>query len=249
MLNVIVVDDEPAGRLAITRLIARHAGLNLVGEAASAAAAVALIARRNPDVAFLDIQMAGGDGFRVIADAPVAPRIVFVTAHANHAAKAFDVEAVDFLLKPVQPHRFARTVRRLQKLLLPGAPATAAGRADGRADGTLVIPVPGGRRIASAMDVLAIVADGDDSRLLLAGNGEFRARRSIGAFAGQLPTPPFRRLGRSLILNIERVAAIETISRDSTRVTLQENGQELLLGRKAAILLRRDLPGIGGAKI
>lgn len=245
MLNVIVVDDEPAGRLAITRLIARHAGLNLVGEAASAAAAVALIARRSPDVAFLDIQMAGGDGFRVIADAPRAPRIVFVTAHANHAARAFDVEAVDFLLKPVQPHRFARTVRRLQKLLLPGAPATAAGGADG----TLVIPVAGGRRIVPAMDVLAIVADGDDSRLLMAGDGEWRARRSIGAFAGHLPAPPFRRLGRSLILNLERVAAIETISRDSTRVMLQENRQALQLGRKAAMLLRRDLPGIGGAKV
>jgi two-component system LytT family response regulator len=244
MLNVIVVDDEPAGRLAITRLIARHAGLNLVGEAASAAAAVALIARRNPDVAFLDIQMAGGDGFRVIADAPVAPRIVFVTAHANHAAKAFDVEAVDFLLKPVQPHRFARTVRRLHRLLLPAGVPAPDGGASGAADGTLVIPVTGGRRIAPAMDVLAIVADGDDSRVLMAGNAELRARRPIGAFAGHLPTPPFRRLGRSLILNLGRVAAIETISRDSTRVMLQDHGHPLLLGRKAAMLLRRDLAGI-----
>lgn len=238
MLNVIVADDEPAGRLALTRLISRNSNLKLSGEAASAAAAIRLIECCQPDVAFLDIEMTGGNGFSVVAGMARPPKLVFVTAHANYAAQAFDVEAVDFLLKPVEPQRFMRTVRRLQKLLVP---STAERPPMARHTELVPIPVTGGQRLLPANDILAVLADGDDSRLLLTGNAELRARRPIGAFSGSLPNPPFQRLGRSLILNLESLYGIRTISRDTTYIALRGHSQTLQLGRNATAMLRRQL--------
>lgn len=233
MLKAIVVDDEPAGRRAIARLIASTPMLSFAGEASSVAAGIALIKNCQPDVAFIDIEMAGGDGFEIATSLPQPPKIVVVTAHANYAARAFDVEVADFLLKPVEAHRFARTVQRLHTL-----PARKAAEPRQK-PGLLSIPVPGGQRVVLVHDILAVLAEGDESRLLLAGNTELRVRRSIGAFAGSLPSPLFQRVSRSVVLNLECLSGIQAITRYQTRVTLRGHTQEVRLGATAAATLRR----------
>lgn len=243
MLKVVVVDDESASREAIVRLIARHPTLHLVGQANSAASGAALIARVRPDAVFLDVQMAGSDGFRLLAELPVPPKVVFVTAHAAYATRAFDVEAVDFLLKPVQPERFARSVRRLQKLLAPRAPANAPPLAQSAslARGSLTLPIARGTRIIALDDILFVQADRDDSRVRLAGDTECIVRRSIGDLAALLPTPPFLRTHRSLIVHTARIVAFETVTRDQTRLSLDGTTSQLLLGRTGGTTLRQYL--------
>ncbi|MBN8926222.1 MAG: hypothetical protein BGO51_27500 [Rhodospirillales bacterium 69-11] len=241
MLRVIVVDDEAAGRRAVAQLIGRHSSLQLVGQAGSAATATALIARLRPDAVFLDVQMAGGDGFRVLADMPLPPKIVFVTAHAAYATRAFDVEAVDFLLKPVQPDRFARAVRRLHRAVAVPTGRSAVEAATGR----LAVASGRGTRIVALADLLAVHADGDGVQLRLRGGETCAARESIGRFAAQLPTPPFLRLSRSLLVNTAALAAMEVLSRDAVRVGLADGSPPLLLGRTAATALRRHLRGAG----
>ncbi|MDR3536670.1 MAG: LytTR family DNA-binding domain-containing protein [Acetobacteraceae bacterium] len=244
MLRVVTVDDERASREAVGRLIARHPMLQLVGQATSAAAGVALIARLRPDAVFLDVQMAGMDGFRLLAQVPDPPMVVFVTAHAAYATHAFDVEAVDFLLKPVQPERFARTVRRLLKhRTMPATPSPEAPERPrleaGRA--TLAVPILRGTRIVPIDDILAIQADGDDARMCLAGDEACLVRRSIGGLVPLLPAPPFLRVDRSLILHTGRIAGVEAINRDRTRVTLAGSATPLSLGRTGAATLRQFL--------
>ncbi len=246
MLKVVVIDDEAASRKALTRLIARHATLHLVGQAHSAASGAALIARLRPDAVFLDVQMAGLYGFRRLAQLPAAPRIVFVTAHAAYAMHAFDVEAVDFLLKPVQPERFARAVRRLLQLgpIHPATDAPARALAADPARPTLAVPIARGTQIVPIDDILAIHADGDDSRMRLAGGAACLVRRSIGGLAPLLPKPPFLRLDRSLIVHTGRIAGIQTVSRDRTLVTLDGATTPLALGRTGAAALRQHLHGL-----
>lgn len=235
MLTAVVVDDELAGRIAITRHVANHPEINLVGQAASAATAIALITRRQPDVVLLDVEMPGGDGFSILPGLPRPPRIVFVSAYARYAIRAFEVEAVDFLVEPVEPARFARTVRRLKRLMADHPAPQAAPVA---APATIAIPVRRGKRFVVISDILAVIAKGDDSRLHLAEHSNLEAKWPIGAFAKELPLPPFQRVGRSLILNMNRIDKIETISRDESRVTLQGNRCAIMLGRHSAVNLR-----------
>src|SRR5688572_32453049 len=114
VVRALVVDDEPTAREAVTTLLAEHPTVEVVGEASNGKEAVALVRRLRPDLLFLDIQMPDQDGFRVLdALGDDVPRgIVFVTAHDEHAIRAFDVHALDYVLKPFGRPRFRAAVTR-----------------------------------------------------------------------------------------------------------------------------------------
>src|SRR5690348_9254622 len=113
-IRTLIVDDEPPARSRLRTLLAAESDLDLIGEASSGTEALKLITAQRPDLMFLDIQMPGLDGFGVVRemDKSHAPLIVFVTAHDEHAIKAFEVEAVDYVLKPVLEPRLREAVRR-----------------------------------------------------------------------------------------------------------------------------------------
>src|SRR5690606_18450790 len=113
MLRVILVDDERLARLGLRHLLAAHPEVEIVGEAARVSAAQELVREAKPDAVFLDIQMPGRNGFELLGGEAPAPKVIFFTAHAEHAVRAFDVHAVDYLLKPVSPARLADAVARL----------------------------------------------------------------------------------------------------------------------------------------
>jgi two-component system LytT family response regulator len=119
--RVLIVDDEPIARRGIRRYLAKHSDIEVVGEAANGISAVEQINERHPDIVFLDVQMPDLDGFGVIenvepASSP-APVYVFVTAHDAHAIRAFEVHAVDYLLKPYDKERFARALAHARQVL------------------------------------------------------------------------------------------------------------------------------------
>lgn len=122
-MRCLIVDDEPPAREGMRKLLLAHAGMEVIGEAAHVAAALRLAELRRPDLVFLDVQLRGETGFDFLERAPrPLPRIVFVTAHDRYAAEAFRVEAVDYLLKPVQPDQLAEALRRAGQRRGAGAP-------------------------------------------------------------------------------------------------------------------------------
>jgi len=232
VLRVLIADDEPLARRAMRRLLAAHADAEVVGEAESVGEALQVIAAQRPDLVFLDIKLNGGNGFDLIAAAPEPPKIVFVTAHAEFAVEAFAVEAVDYLLKPVAPERLAAALDRVARQV-------AGERPD---EGAMIELRTAGRVVRAALaDIAAVKAEGDFSHVLLAEQPALMLLRSLGQFEAMLPSPPFFRLGRSLIVNRDRVRALEARSRDAVRVTLRGLAEPLVIGRAAAARLREAL--------
>src|SRR5690242_5281275 len=119
--RVLIVDDEPIGRRGIRRYLAKHNDIEIVGEAANGISAVEQINERHPDIVFLDVQMPDLDGFGVIENVEpatgAAPVYIFVTAYDAHAIRAFEVHAVDYLLKPYDKERFATALAHARQVL------------------------------------------------------------------------------------------------------------------------------------
>ena len=114
LLRAVIADDEPAARRGVRLLLERDGGIEIAGEAANGPEAVALIREARPDLVFLDVQMPGADGFQVLAQLPpdAVPVVIFVTAYDEHALRAFEVNAIDSLLKPYDDARFAAALQR-----------------------------------------------------------------------------------------------------------------------------------------
>jgi DNA-binding LytR/AlgR family response regulator len=131
-MDALIVDDEPLARLRLRTMLADHPDVRVVGECADAMEAVPAIERHRPDVVFLDVQMPRVDGFDLLRSLPpaAAPHVIFVTAQAGHAVRAFEVDAVDYLLKPYDDARLAMTVNRARALLTAksrsGGPRTSS---------------------------------------------------------------------------------------------------------------------------
>ncbi|MFH3481203.1 LytR/AlgR family response regulator transcription factor [Xanthobacter variabilis] len=238
MLRVLIADDEPLARRAMRRLVAGRDDVEIVGEAESVAQTLELIAATRPHLVFLDIRLNGGDGFDLLAAVDEPPKVIFVTAHAEYAVEAFAVDAVDYLLKPVAPERFHAALDRVQRQL----------SGERRETGELIELRSANRVVFSAVaDIVAVRAEGDFSHVLLSARPAVMMLRSLGQFETLLPSPPFFRLGRSLIVNRDRVRSVDARSRDAVRVTLLGLVEPLIIGRAAAARLREAMDGATGA--
>ena len=232
-MRVLIVDDEPLARSAMRRLLAPHRTIEIVGEADSTATARAAIVAAKPDLVFLDIELGGSDGFDLLASLDSPPIVIFVTAYAEHAVEAFAVDAVDYLLKPVDPNRLAESLARVERQRgsrPPPAPAIEL-----RTPRRTVFTQPG--------EIVALRADGDFTQVYLAGQQPVMIWRTLAHFESLLPVPPFLRLGRSLIVNRDRLRHVETLSRTSTRLTLDGLAEPVDIGRSAATRLRDAMAG------
>ncbi|MFQ5877443.1 MAG: LytR/AlgR family response regulator transcription factor [Acidobacteriota bacterium] len=123
IMRVVIVDDERPARDRLKRLLARHPDCVLVGEAADAVSAVELIDRQRPDLCFLDVRIPEGDGFEVLRRARHRPRVIFTTAYDRYAVPAFEVNSLDYLLKPFGRERFAAAIAKAREALEGAAPA------------------------------------------------------------------------------------------------------------------------------
>jgi len=232
-VRVLIVDDEPLARSAMRRLLAAHPAVEIVGEAESTAEALDAIERTQPQLVFLDIELGGSDGFDLLAALEQPPIVVFVTAYAQHAVEAFAVDAVDYLLKPVAPERLAESLARVERQLTQA----------GLSSESVVIELKTPKRtvLAHPAEIVALRADGDFTRVHVAGQAEVMIWRTLAHFESLLPSPPFLRLGRSLIINRDRLRNIGTPSRAEARLTLEGMAEPLVLGRAAAARLREAL--------
>jgi two-component system LytT family response regulator len=235
MPRVLIVDDEHLARQAMRRLLASHPEVEIVGEAEGVSDALREIESTRPQLVFLDIELGGADGFDLLARLETPPVVVFVTAYAEYAVEAFAVNAVDYLLKPVDPGRLAESLKRADREL------AREQSADGPGGGVIAFKTPKRTVLAKPSEVVALRADGDFTHVFVADQPALMIWRTLSHFESVLPSPPFLRLGRSLIVNRDRLRAIETPSRETARLMLHGMDEAVMLGRAAAARLREAL--------
>lgn len=234
MLRVVLVDDEKLARQGMRQLLANHPEVTVVGEASRVPAAHELIQNEKPDAVFLDIQMPGATGFDLLSDLENPPKIVFVTAYSEHAVRAFEVQAVDYLLKPVHPERLAAAVDRLGAICGAKEETTRYNRND-----RMCLRTPQRTVITAMDDVIALEADGDFTRFYLSDQSTLLICRTLSSCESTLPDPPFVRLSRSLMINLERLSGVEQISRDEARLSLRGLASQFVVGRRALTRLKK----------
>jgi two-component system LytT family response regulator len=255
--RTLIVDDEPLAREGIRARLAALGGFDVIGECGGGRAAITAIRSVMPDVVFLDVQMPVVDGFGVIAEVGVAamPAVVFVTAHDHYALEAFDAQAIDYVLKPIDDARFARAVasvrtrlsesresevaRQLAQLLgdvrasVPASTSTSA-RADRliARDGDRIDMIPFG-------EIDWVEADGDYVRIH-AGNRQILVRMTMSAMEQSLPASEHVRIHRSTIVNVARIRTLRSLPNADVAVVLK-NGVSLRGSRSYSAHLREAL--------
>jgi two-component system LytT family response regulator len=254
-MRVLIVDDESPARAKVRRLLADAPDVEIVGEAASGREAVDAIVSAAPDVVFLDVQMPELDGFGVIDEIGVdnMPQVVFTTAYDEHALKAFEVRALDYLLKPFTPERFQRVLERAREQLRrdDGAHAVRAQleplmAALARAPSYL-------RRVLVRTETRALLlpveridrvqADRNYVRLI-AGQEEFVVRTSISSFAERLDPARFLRINRSEIVRLDAVKELQPWFHGDYRVVMHD-GVVLMWSRRYRAAAAADFAADG----
>jgi two-component system, LytTR family, response regulator len=234
-IRALVVDDEPLPRERIRTLLADQPSVEVIGECGDGAEAVRLIIELKPDLVFLDIQMPELDGFEVLEslDAGHLPSVIFVTAFDEYAVRAFEVSAIDYLLKPIDPARFAQALARVSGRLT-GTPGDTRDlqaflhrwRAERGYASRFVVRSGGKLTFVRAQEVDWIDAAGNYVRLHSAGR-QHLVRETMKSVEARLDPEVFVRVHRSAIVNIDRVVSLEpyfhgeyvVIMRDGTKLT------------------------------
>ncbi len=249
-VRCLVVDDERLARVVLRNLAAAVPDLRVVGEAEDIKSARDAVGKLLPEVVFLDISLPDGEGFDLLGMARAhAPVVVFVTAHDQHAVRAFACEALDYLVKPVEPERFAQTVHRIVRRLRPahvrgegascviGAGPSPEGPVDPmsifiQAGATGCFVAPG--------DILMVRSDRNYSTVYFADGRTLLVRQPLSAWMQRLPPGRFVQIDRTLIINLARVGQAEVRAHAAT---LHWSGKAapLEVGRSAAVRLRRLL--------
>jgi len=235
-IRALIVDDEPPARERLCTLLAAHPQVAVVGEAGDVQAAAELCASLEPDVIFLDIQLPRASGFELLPLLTGEPAIIFVTAHDRYAVRAFEVNSLDYLLKPIHPDRLALSIQRL---------AARAPAADLSLDEEDFVTLKEDRmlRKVPTTAITHIMADDNYSSVhLMDGDGvPAFVRRSLAEWEKLLPPDKFARVDRSLIVRIDAIQSLRTDSRDHTELLIPGLKLPILLGRRAALLLRRAM--------
>jgi two-component system LytT family response regulator len=236
MIRVLVVDDEAPARDKLRRWLAEQADIELLGEAADGLAAASAIEKLAPDVVFLDIQMPGLSGLEVAAqlEPEHAPLLVFVTAFDEHAIKAFELNAIDYLLKPYDRDRLRRTLERIrerQGATRPdAASAVRAARAQTGSSERLLVPQGEQLQLIEASSIHWLAAD-DNYVHVHTATGRYMLRRTLADLIAQLGEQRFVRIHRSTAVNLAEVASLSPLFKGDHEVRLR-SGTTLRLSRR-----------------
>ena len=239
-LTALIVDDEDLARLVLRELIETHPELEVVAECANGFAAVKAVTEHKPDLIFLDVQMPKLSGFDVLELIGTETPVIFVTAYDQYAMRAFEVHAVDYLLKPVGRERFEAALERAKSRLgekMPTPPELAAAARPPKQflerivvrDGTRVTLIPVGK--------LNYVEAQDDYVALASEGKKHLKQQTIASLEACLDPDRFVRVHRSYIVNFERVARIEPYGKDS-RLAILADGTRLPVSKTGFARLR-----------
>jgi two-component system, LytTR family, response regulator len=253
-MRVVIADDERPARLFLAAMLRSFEDVKLIGEAENGAEAIELIERERPDLALLDLQMPEIDGLGVVRLLKKSrmPLVAFVTAYDEYAVRAFELNAVDYLLKPVDRARLREAVNRAQERLeRADLRVEAATRVDAAAmsyeEATrppILERIPVRQRdeivIVPVKEIASIVADGEILRLTTAGNETYTIAYRLKDLEARLDPTRFVRLGRGALANLEMLRRVSAMP-GGTYVATLSNGQQLSISRLQGRILREHL--------
>lgn len=226
-IRTLIVDDEPLARDRLRGLLAAEPSVELVGECVNGTEALGVIRAAEPDLVFLDLHLPGCDGRQVAAQLPAdrRPAIVFATADGGFAREAFDLAAVDYLLKPFDRERFQQALRRVEQYLQargePLVPQAKGGRLTVRTDGRLVF---------LHAEEIVYLAGNDDLVTLHLVNDRLVVRESLAALESRLDARGFVRINRSTLVNVDQIREVVLTPQDDGAMILRD-GTKLALSR------------------
>jgi len=238
-MKALIADDEPIARQVLREHLEEFPEVRLVAEAATGTETLEQIWKHRPDVVFLDLQMPELDGFAVARSlkGDRLPLLICVTAFDQHALEAFETGAVDYLLKPVRRERLAAALEKARAQLagmrtttVEASPPETARRVVGRLGTDLHLLDPS--------NVIAFRAEGEVV-YILAASGRFYSDHSLKALETRLPGPPFRRIHRNTIINVDHIRKISPLSSKRWLLTMS-NGLEVVVSKRLAGTIREE---------
>jgi two-component system LytT family response regulator len=231
VITTLIVDDEAPARALLREFLADYPQFVVAAECANGYEAVKAVSEHRPDLLFLDIQMPKLDGFEVLELLDRKPYVVFVTAYDEYAIRAFQVHAIDYLLKPFTPARFAEVVAHAEEMVRRGAPANAANAVTSARKPLQRIAFKDGATI----DVVPVqridyIEAQDDYVHVYARGQKHVKQQTLGELEALLDPTRFIRVHRSYIVNVESLARVEPYAKDS-RVALLKDGARIPVSR------------------
>jgi two-component system, LytTR family, response regulator len=246
-IRAVIVDDEELARQVLREFISAHSEIELIAECANGFEAVKIVTEQKPDLMFLDIQMPKLDGFEVLELVGDDTAVVFVTAYDSYAIKAFEVHAVDYLLKPFGADRFEAALKRAKGRLAGKLPESAPNASElavaARPPAQFLdrIAVRDGTRVYIIPLAKLDYAEAQDDYVALAAEGKKHLKQqTISSLESALDPSRFMRIHRSYIVNLERVAKVEPYSKDSY-IAVLASGAQLPVSRAGYARLRAFL--------
>ena len=226
-MRALIVDDERLARVELLRLLAAHPEVEIAGEARNGQEALELIQRLAPDLVFLDIQMPGMTGFDVLEQLDDVPPVIFTTAYDRYAIQAFEVSALDYLLKPIAPARLAAALAKVR-------PRPERGRLE-------QVFVRDGDRcwIVKLADIFLLESEGNYTRIYFGAQRPL-IRRSLNALEEQLDPAMFFRAGRKDVINLKWIDKVDLSVAGGLVVTLR-GGRTVEMSRRQSARLREVL--------
>ena len=244
--SVVIVDDEPPARAKLVRFVAELEDFRVAAEASSVEEAIVAVRNTTPDVLYLDIQLGSHSGFDVVdgLKGSASPLIVFTTAYSEYAVKAFELQALDYLLKPFDRDRFSRSVERTRAALaepdrsdveervrrllaqIPGRPAAASQILVRESDRAFFLAVDAIQRVSAAGNYVEVYANGKVHLI----------RDTLTAFIAQLDASEFLRVHRSHVVRVNFIAELRPMFHGDYELVLRD-GQTLPLSRRYKALL------------
>lgn len=240
MPRVILVDDEPSARRGLRRLLAPFEDIEIIGEASGVDTARDAIAELRPDAVFLDIELTDGKGFEIVNSLPANVMIIVVSAYDLYAIDAFDAAAIDFLVKPIEPERLETAINRLrQRYATQSSGAVIAPENPiGATASKIHLKTTTSSMMVSTDGVSVLTAEGDYTRVHLETGQSHLVTGLLRKFELELPSPPFSRLDRSLIVNLNHIQEVEWEAGGRSRLAFGPDSDVIELGRSGSRRLR-----------
>jgi two-component system LytT family response regulator len=229
-LSSFIVDHEVSARRRMRRLVTREASTDLVGEAATKAEAIELIERCHPDMVFCDVELPDGEGIDVLRQTSSwnEPAFIFVADHGQHAAEAFEVRAVDYILKPVSAERIFSAIRRAREMI-ESTPSRYRGQS--RSPTRMAVSAPDGRLILIRIASIEMIQSSGNYVRVHHDGSVHTYRDTLAAVESRLDPYQFARVHKRTIVNIDAIASIEPTGNGDFTLTMQD-GHLLRLSRR-----------------
>lgn len=240
MLRAMIVDDEAPARSELRFLLEQTGKIGTISEASSVRSAIETLMGGRVDVVFLDISMPGASGMQLaeaLRKLKNPPAVVFVTAYSDHALEAFDVDAVDYLMKPVEEDRLDRAIEKVLQRVKPSAPEPAAKPA-----AVERIPVEkGGRKVLIPVEQIRYIMAKDDYSCIFTQDDRFLSTTSLAQFEAKLSDFGFFRVHRRYIVNLSHVEDVEVIPSGAIQLGVTGVEERIPVSRRRVVPLKKAL--------